>query len=382
MSTIKEFFSATTRESGKTRKHLRGLIVMPLALLTACATQQPEPDVKPAEPIAAVQAPPAEAPAPEPARAAPEAAPASSDQVAALQTWIDQQNRLYTIAAPILINNTALCKRNARNLLGLTAKNRYSYSNAYAAAATAALGLSERLRVMNVLPGSGADEAGMKKGDVLLSVENKPIAQGPNAERDGAALVSAAMQGRSAISLTFLRDGKRQTLSVPLTRACAFGIELGNSDDITSYADGHRVLITRGMLNYAGSDEELAYVLAKEIAHNVLAPAARGDMGAAIDRLRAFKASPDNTFNASGIKPYSPVLDATADKLALYLLVRANYGIDNNIRFWEKLATQYPAGIRNSHTYLHPQTPYRVSVMNQIVRTIKEKQGKNLPLVP
>lgn len=354
--------------------------MLPLIFMAACAVQQPA--SPPAEPVPAQVATEADdMPAPAPVAEQPVDAP-SAQKVAALRTWIDQQNRLYTVAAPLLINNTELCKRNARYLLGVTAKTRYSYSNEYVDVARSALGLDDRLRIMSVLPGSGAALRGVRPGDILLAVENKPMPKGRNAERDGAMVVSSAMKGRSSLNLTILRDGRRLAINVPLTRACAFGIELGNADYVNSYADGVRAMITRGMLNFTNSDEELAYAIAKEIAHNVLARTPRPSMGAVIDRLRAFDAEAKSPPKAANLKSYSPVLDATADKLSLYLLARAGYGIDNAPSFWKRLASRYPETVAGSHTALHPSTSYRLSVMSEIVKTIKTKQARQLPLVP
>ncbi|WP_148415748.1 M48 family metallopeptidase [Noviherbaspirillum massiliense] len=358
----------------------RYLAILPLTWLVACAVQptQVPPSVQQPEPPAAPDAPAPDA-APPPLQPP---APVSEDNIAALQKWVDQQNRLNRIAAPLLINNADLCNRHAHNLLGLSAKTRYSFSGDFVGVAHAALGLGDRLRVMNVLAGSGADQAGVRKGDILIAVESQSLPQGPNAERDSARLVRMAMSGRTSVGLTVLRDGKRATLDVPLTRACAFGIELGNTDDVNSYADGHRVLVTRGMLRFVRSDEELAYVLAKELAHNVLAPEPRADIGAVIDRLRSFGSSPAVRTGAADLASYTPVLDATADKLALYMLVRAGYDIDNALPFWKRLAKEVPEEVQAGHTALHPSSTYRFSVMSEIVKTIRFKQKNRLPLVP
>jgi hypothetical protein len=358
---------------------------LPLAFLTACAVQQPALPPAAQTPVASsapetVAAAPDSSPVVAPVESATTAAPA--EKVAALRAWVGQQHRLYTIAAPLLINNTELCKRNARYLLGLTAKTKYSYSNDYVSAAQSAFGLGEQLRIMNVLPGSGAAQHGIRQGDILLAVENKPLPRGANAEREAGAVVAAAMKGRTGLNLTLQRGGERFTTHVPLTRACAFGIELGNADRVNSYADGHRVMITRGMLNFTQSDEELAYALAKEIAHNMLAQSPRPRTGALIDSLRLVKTDAKGMLIAQKIKPYSPVMDATADKLSLYMLARAGYSIDNALPFWKRLASRYPENIQNGHTALHPATAYRLSVMTEIVQVIKQKQAHKQELVP
>jgi predicted Zn-dependent protease len=85
---------------------------------------------------------------------------------------------------------------------------------------------------------------------------------------------------------------------------------------------------------------------------------------------------------AADIRPYTPVLDATADRLSLYMLARAGYGIDNALRFWKRLASQYPATVQDSHTALHPASAYRFSVMTQVTQNIKAKQKHRRPLMP
>ena len=72
----------------------------------------------------------------------------------ALTRMAAQQERLYRVAAPLLINNADLCKKHARGLLGFTAKNKYSYPGEFTDAAQAALGYDERLQVSGVLAGS------------------------------------------------------------------------------------------------------------------------------------------------------------------------------------------------------------------------------------
>jgi len=183
-----------------------------------------------------------------------------------------------------------------------------------------------------------------------------------------------------------VRNKTTQTVTVPLTLACAFSIELGNSDNVNTYADGRRVLITRGMLRFAQSDEELAYLIAKEMAHNSLGHAIRQRMVATtagvIDNL--LRTQPDATAIAgtAGIRPFPQDLDAAADSLSLYMLVRAGYSIDNVPAFWQRLATQYPASVPNGHTAIHPATSYRLAMIGKVTQIVKAKQAAGKPLAP
>ncbi|SRR5450830_1639836 len=346
------------------------LTLIPVALLAACVTPPPG---LPDQPVASVVVP------------VTSKAPVDTPEQAALRKLTGQQDRLYRVAAPLLTSNAPLCKGNARNLLGFTAKNKYSYPAEYVNAAQG-MGYDDRLQVTGVLPGSGAARAGVQRGDVLLAVADKPLPQGADAERQAANVLGPLVTGRAPIKLTVMRGKSQQSLIVPLTLACAFSIELGNADNVNSYADGRRVLITRGMINFIQSDEELAYVIAKDMAHNSLGHAIRQRMvattGSVIDNL--MRVQPDLTAAAGtgGIRPYPQELDAAADNLALYLLVRAGYGIDNYVKFWQRLATQYPASVPNGYTALHPATAYRMAMIDKATATLKAKQAAGKPLLP
>ncbi|MGE5650819.1 MAG: PDZ domain-containing protein, partial [Bacillota bacterium] len=186
-------------------------------LLAACATT--------------VSPPPGEQPPAAPGKPAAPAVPGApgapsvgATEQEALRTLVGLQDRLYRVAAPLLVSNTDLCRSHARNLLGFTAKNRYSYSADFTNAAQKLLGLGDRLQVVGVLPGGGAARAGVRRGDELVAVDDKPMPEGENAERQAAAILAPLVTGRTKVKMTVLRNGSSQTLTVPLTYACAYGI--------------------------------------------------------------------------------------------------------------------------------------------------------------
>lgn len=348
-------------------------------LLAGCSTLWPgKPGPAPAE---------AQAPA---APAAPEPPPGLSARVMAaqetLKTMVALQDRLSRVSAPLLINNADLCRTQARNLLGFTAQNRYSYPGEYSDAATAVLGYGERLQISSVLAGSGAARVGLRKGDSLIAVEDQALHGGPDAEAQAAEVLGPLVGNRAALNLTISRDGLPQTLNVPVTRACAIRIQLGNADNINSYADGQRVAITRGMMHFAQSDEAIAYVLARDIAHNVLGHAGAmrqtSTQGSMIDNL--VRAKPDTSLliGGGGIKPVPQDLDAAADTLAIYMLARAGYNIDRAKPFWQRLSSQYPATVLNGYTASHPAIAVRMAALERAVTDVKAKLAAKKPLAP
>jgi hypothetical protein len=331
------------------------------------------------------QAPIGEAP-----RAPEEVAPVLTQRMAAdvdtLNRMAALQDRLYRVAAPLLINNAELCKDKARNLLGFTAKNRHSYPGDYNEAAHVAFGMGERLQVTGVLAGSGAAQSGLRRGDRLITAGSKPLPSGPNASTLAGGVFGPLIASRASLPMGIERDGANKQLTIPVTRACGFGIELGNADNINSYADGSRVMVTRGMINFTQNDDELAYLLAKGMAHNILGHAVSqrnaSTIGSIVDNLVSVKPDTSMLIGSGGIKAMPAELDAAADRLAVYLLVRAGYDVDGAPAFWKRLAANVPATVLNGYVANHPGTTTRVAAIEKAMAEVKTKQGGKKPLVP
>ena len=302
------------------------LMVLP-ALLFACSAmppseQQPNARENQSSPSRASEHPLTnEAAAPNASKPLETSSPSSKKEI--LRNWILQQARLSRVAAPLLMQNTASCPQHSRNILGFTAKTKYSYSKEFIAEAQSELNLNDRLRVMTVFPESGAALAGLSKGDILLAVGSDPLPRGQNAERDGVARIAAHMKGREHVTLTVLRDGKRMRLDIPLTHACAMTIDVGNSDCIGIYADGRHIMVTRGLLDAVRSDDELAAALAGAMAQNILSPSRHLDTEAVINRLLILHKKADNTTDL--IAASIPIQDARVEKLTRSLLATAGY---------------------------------------------------------
>jgi hypothetical protein len=338
----------------------------------------------------ATRAPLQQGPVPPAPQAPEEAAPALTPRMAAaaeaLTRMATLQDRLYRVAAPLLINNAELCKTQARGLLGFTAKNRYSYPGEYNEAAHVAFGMGDRLQVTGVLAGSGAARAGLRSGDRLITAGGKLLPSGPNASTLAGGVFGPLLAAHPSLPMGIERDGNSKQLTIPVTRACGFGIELGNADNFNSYADGTRVMVTRGMIGFAQNDDELAYLLAKGMAHNMLGHAASqrnaSTIGSIIDNLVAVRPDTSMLIGSGGIKAMPQEVDAAADHLAVYLLARAGYNLDGIAPFWKRLAASHPVTVLNGYVANHPATAFRLAAIEKSIAEVKAKQAAKKPLVP
>jgi hypothetical protein len=348
-------------------------VVATALLMSGCATQGPQQS----------------AGTPRVVERTPEAPGLNAQMAAAADTltkMADLQNRLYKVAAPLLIQNAELCKGQARNLLGFTAKNRWSYPGDYNEAAHLAFGMDERLQVTSVLAGSGAAKAGLQTGDVLLAAAGKPLPTGQHALSQVSAVFGKIIASQATLPMTVERHNSERQVAIPVTRACAFAIELGNADNVNAYADGSRVLVTRGMINFTRNDDELAFVLAKSMAHNMLGHAAAqrntSTIGSIIDNLKSVTPDTSMLIGSGGIKAMPPEMDAAADRLSLYLAARAGYEIDNADNFWKRLNETHPATVLNGYSANHPAIAARLAAIEKAQAEIKAKKSGKKPLVP
>ncbi len=303
----------------------------------------------------------------------------------AFDTLVRRQDRVYQIITPLLVKNTPLCKSSARPLLGFTAKNRYSYPAELRTAAESRLKLGDELQVLQVLEGSGAMRAGMRRGDLLQAIEGQPLPRGAQAETEAAKLVQPLMRNASELAVTLSRGGTPVTLKVPLTPACAFAVEIGNAPHVNAYTDGRRIMVTAGMLDVL-SDDELAIILAREVAHGTLRHARTMQMTSTmvgvIDALLPVRPDLSPFAGSAGIRPMDPQLDQEADRIALYILARAGLDAALAPRTLEKLALAYPPTVTSAYTAIHPWTAERAELMQATLTEIRRKQTARKPLLP
>ena len=303
----------------------------------------------------------------------------------AFDQLIAQQDRVYRVIAPLIVKNAVLCKTAARPLLGFTAKNRYSFPAELRDAAVTRLGASDELRVVQVLEGSGAQRAGVQRGDALIAIAGKSVPQGPQAETETARVLAPLLKQTTEVDVALLRNLQPMTLKVALTTACAFTIDIGNAPHANAYGDGRRIMVTAGLLAEL-SDQELAVILAREIAHNVQQHATtmqtRATMTSIIDTLLPPKPDLSGFAGRAGLKPMDEKLDQEADRMALYMLARAGSDPAVAIATLDRVAQRYPVTVLNGYTALHPWTGERQRQMRETLAEIRKKQASKKPLVP
>lgn len=191
--------------------------------------------------------------------------------------------RVARIAFRLATNGRARCA-NPVPATGMVLQHLSQFRAADRPGMIATLALDRGPAVIAIVPGSPAAIAGIHTQDVLLSVEGAdlpresslPPAFDPARAHARADFVAdmLARSGTKPFNLVLLRDGRTLALRVVLVSACAGQVELARSAQRNAYADSRHVFLPTGLVEGVRSDDELAFVIAHEMAHVILGHAA------------------------------------------------------------------------------------------------------------
>lgn len=311
------------------------------------------------------------------ASARPAGAAAADPQVQSLLDLRGLDARVLQIGHRLATANLGVCP-SAAMLPGFAVHDLSQYGGEYRRAAQVAFGLGRGPGILAVAAGSGAARAGLRPDDVLVAIDgvaaDGPAAGGKRAQFDTVERVldridRAVADGRAELRL--LRGREELRVQMQPDRGCASRFQTLPSQEPDAKADGKYVQVTSAMVEYVRSDDELAAVLAHELAHNILRHRARLD-AAGISRglLKSFGR------NARLIRQ----TEAEADQLSVYLMDRAGYSPAAAATFWRRFGREHAGGIFASTT--HPLWKKRVAALEEEKRRLDLAKRESAAPVP
>jgi Zn-dependent protease with chaperone function len=311
----------------------------------------------------------------------------------AAQAWVETEKRLYRIGYPILENGTVLCKEQVRPSIGVIAWNNSHFDEAWRDAIKRLYGIDDLLQIAYVVPASPAAQAGMQAQDIPISINEWFVPVGEDAAVQFAEKLTELAAEKKALSITYRRGEAEHTVELSPREVCAYDLVLENSEAKNAYADGERIVVLRGLMDFFKTDEEAALVIAHELAHNAMghidAKKANAVMGGAVGLLADLAAAyygvnTQGQFTDIGAKAgaatYSVEFEQEADYVGLYFMELAGYNTDGVANFWRRMAIQSPQSIQMKSS--HPTTPERFIAIEQAIQEIGEKRSAGQVLLP
>ena len=314
---------------------------------------------------------------------------ARKQRQAALQAYMGDQQRLMRVSYPLLTKGSDLCGEDIRYTTGLAlANNATLLGEDFKESAQSTLQLNDEVKAVYVIPGSGADKAGIRVGDTVRYIGDWSLPTGQNAVRQSLEQLQVQTQSGKAVRVDIVRNGRGQSLLITPDKSCSYPVLLGDGDEVNAYADGKQVVVQRGMMRFANNDTELALVVSHEVAHNSMSHSrykmTNYALGTVVDLAAQILLGipTQGLFGKLAGNAYSQSFESEADYVGLYIMAQSGGDIDNAPQFWRRMATLSPSAIKSSHLASHPATPERFLALEETVKEIKAKKAAGKPLTP
>lgn len=302
---------------------------------------------------------------------------------------LDHNRQLVRVTFPILLHNSEICAEQQKTKLdfGLKLANRHYFAEDYRDAAESALGFGDVMKVLTVAPNSPAAIAGLREGDTVIRMNGWEIPLGEEAFEALLEKYKAAIRESEEITLTIMREGKELPIRMTGVTACDYPYSIAHDPNVNAFADGEKIIINSGMMDFIRSDEELATVVGHEVAHNLMEHISKKTgnamIGVVFDILFAgFGVNTGGAFQNMGATAYSQNFEAEADYVGLYLTSRGGFDISKSPSFWRRMGVKHPGSIKSNHAASHPATPHRFIALEKTIAEINAKKAQGLPLVP
>ncbi len=307
--------------------------------------------------------------------------------VIALQSLMDDWTLVRRVSYPILSTATSYCGEKVRASFGIYFANQRAFPKVFRETAAELYGMDDALRITQVVPGTSAERAGLRQGDVLVSVDGQEFPTGDQAMKEADELLRNRLKAGESVSLTISRAGAERTVSVIPETICDYPVIPTPGDRVNAFADGRRIGVERGMLRFVDNEQELAMVISHELSHNAMghlnAKKTNYMLGTIFDIVGAvYGVNTQGLFGKLAAQRFSKEFEAEADYVSLYIMAQAGLHIEDAPKFWRRMAVAHPGNIKASHASSHPSTPERFLALEKTVEEIKKKQAANLPLEP
>ncbi|OXE35748.1 MAG: hypothetical protein CGW95_12020 [Phenylobacterium zucineum] len=170
---------------------------------------------------------------------------------------------------------------------------------------TTALQVGDSSTIVSVFPNSPAESSDLRVGDTIVTANGVRWGQSPAEQAAfNVELTKGALEPK--LHLTIRREGREMATNLTGQDACKASVTLIADRHINASSSGNNIFVNSGLENLLPNDDELAFIIAHEIAHIIL-----GHSKLSRDALK--------------VHDRRLAMEVAADTLGLRLMLRAGY---------------------------------------------------------
>jgi Zn-dependent protease with chaperone function len=294
-------------------------------------------------------------------------------------------DRLNNIVFPLSVAAAALCKPHLLRTYGfeLHDKNEYTrlLQGEYLEAAIRHYGLGDGVFVRYVHPALPAGAAALAPNYIVISLDGQSLKEKTSSEA-GEILRRLDRLKEGPLHIVVKDAHGERALDIYSVPACKHPVVLVQSNLVNAFADGAKIVITTGMLDFTTNDSELAVVVAHEMAHNALGHADDIRLRTILDALFTAHARASDQLAAASEFSFSKEFEAEADYVGMFIASRAGYDLSKVGQFWARIGRQRPAGNAPAYATTHPSYPERVLAFETTLREIEDLRQRGGDIWP
>lgn len=220
--------------------------------------------------------------------------------------------------------------------IGIGVDTLTNYAPQYRDEMQAATNLDSSAMILFVAPDGPAALADVRPGDKIVEIDGlKPSQIMIDKETRGSAesvqRYIAKQDTSHVFHLVIVRNDRQFTKDLPAATACSTQFFLKLDKSIDAHSDGHDVAVSTGLLNFTQSDDEVALVLAHELAHALF-----------------------RDIEATGLKGRR-IMESRADIVGAAIAQCAGYSISSGLEYWTRFQKSDILGFLRSPSHASPK---------------------------
>ena len=289
-----------------------------------------------------------------------------------VSSMAEASRKLHDIAWPIMRSNIDVCKNSKINAFGFMVAHLEdlpkSLKSSFYVASPINFSINSNFdlpMIVSVAKNSPADRANIMEGDLIISINNSIVSY----KNYRNLLEESAIKGSLKIKIKRLKEEISYDLESELI--CGYPVQAMISPIPNAYADGSKIYITIATLDFVKDDQEIAFLIGHELAHNIYHY--KGDsLFESQGNPIAIKEKPSLQKITDLLILQTEEKETEADLYGVEFVIKAGIAQDKVANYFRRLTIYMPVLMKDSFFRMHPGNAKRVADIERKLKELKD----------